>query len=123
MIGTLTGSPSRVDLPVPGIIVSSCVYTSADGTLAIALGPKNLSKADFETLMKLVPGMTSVSGVGESAFTVKATIPTGMAGAASIFVLSGTQYFTIQAASRTKSSDALLTSITTLAGTASKKIP
>lgn len=123
VIGTVSGAGVRVDIPLPGMITTACAWASADGTLAIALGPRNISKADFETFMKLVPGATSITGVGESAFSIKAPAPTGMAGAASIFVLSGGQYFTIQAASRTKSSDSLMTGITDLASKAAKNIP
>ncbi len=123
VIGSVTGSPARIDIPLPGFIASACVFTSSDGTLAVAVGPQNISKSDFESLMKLVPGMTAVSGVGDSAFSGKVTATSSMAGAASIFVLSGNTYFTLQATSKSKSSDQLMQSLETLAATAAKKVP
>ena len=122
VIGTLTGTPARVEMPLVGFILSACVYESSDGSLAVATGPSSISKSDFEGLMKLVPNATAVSGVGDSAFAFKATPPTGITGAASIFVLSGNTYFTLQATSKTKTSDSLLTSLQAIASKAAKKL-
>ena len=122
VIGPLTATPARVDIPVTGFVISACVYESADGSMSVALGPANISKTDFENLMKLMPNATQLSGVGDSAFSIKVTPTAGLAGAASIFVHSGSSYFTLQAASKTKSSDALLSSLQDVAMKASKKL-
>lgn len=106
---------------MPGFLLSACVYTSSEGTLTVAVGPKNVSQSDFDSLMKLVPGLTQVSGVGDDAYMGQAS--TSVGGGASIFVLSGQTYFTIQAASTTKSSSELQQSLQTLAATAVKNVP
>ncbi|HET8569146.1 MAG TPA: hypothetical protein VFM93_09190 [Candidatus Limnocylindria bacterium] len=115
MIGALTTEPAKVTIPLPGFVANACVYASADGTLTVATGPRNLSRTEVEAFMRLVPGTTSVSGVGDVAFAARGDVPQGMAGAASIFALKGGTYFTVQATSRSKSSDALQTALTELA--------
>src|SRR5437867_919955 len=49
LIGTTTNPPSEVELPMTGFTVSACIWTSANGTLTVALGPKNLTKDSFDT--------------------------------------------------------------------------
>jgi hypothetical protein len=115
VIGTLAAEPTRVDLPMPGFIASACVYASDDGALTIAMAPRGLGRAEFETGMRLVPGATSLSGVGDIAFSVRSDVPSGAAGAASIAAHKGSTFFSVQATSRTKSSDTLLAGITELA--------
>ena len=122
VIGTLVTEPTKVDMPMPGFVASACVFASADGALTVAFGPRGLGRTEFETGARLIPGVTSVSGVGDSAFTVKVDVPTGAAGAASIVALKGSTYFTVQATSRSKSSDALQTAITELARKAASSL-
>lgn len=99
-----------------GFTVTACIYASADGTLTTAVGPKNLTKDAFDTAMKTVPDVsTSVSGVGDSAYSFRADVPQGMAGAAGIVATKSGTYFTVQAAHKTKTSATLLTSLTDLA--------
>lgn len=100
---------------MPGFVASACVYASNDGALTVALGPRVLGRTEFETGARLVPGATAVTGVGDSAFAVKTDVPSGTAGAGSIVALKGSTYFTVQATSRSKSSDALMTAVTDLA--------
>lgn len=115
VIGTLITQPAKVDLPLPGFIASACIYASNDGTLTVALGPRSIGRTEFETVVRLAPGATAISGVGDSAFSLKADAPAGALGAAAIVALKGTTYFTVQATHRTKTSDALLTAVTDLA--------
>jgi len=115
VIGTLITQPAKVDLPLPGFIASACIYASNDGTLTVALGPRSIGRTEFEAVVRLAPGATAISGIGESAFSLRADAPSGAAGAAAIVALKGTTYFTVQATHRTKTSDALLTAITDLA--------
>ncbi|TMB95623.1 MAG: hypothetical protein E6J38_05350 [Chloroflexi bacterium] len=122
LIGTTTNPPSEVELPMTGFTVSACIWTSANGTLTVALGPKNLTKDSFDTAMKSATMLTPVSGVGDSAFSIKLDVPQGMAGSAGIVVLKNGTYFSIQSAHKTKTSDELLKSITDLAKSASSKI-
>ncbi len=56
-----------------------------------------------------------MTGIGDAAFSVRTDVPSGAAGAASIVALEGSTYFTVQATSRSKSSDALQSAITELA--------
>jgi hypothetical protein len=115
VIGTLVTTATSIQLPLPAFTATACVYASSDGALTIALGPRGLGRTEFETAARLVPGATAISGVGDSAFSIRTDVPSGAAGAASIVALKGSTYFTVQATSRTKSSDALLTGITDLA--------
>jgi hypothetical protein len=111
-----------VDLPVPGFVVSACVYASADGTLTFALGPRGLARNDFESVMRLVPNATSLTGIGDSAFSLKVDVASGMAGAAGIVALKGGNYFTVQAASRSKTSEQLSSALQDLAKKAASKL-
>ncbi len=104
-----------IQLPLPGFTATACVYASNDGALSIALGPRGLGRTEFEIGARLVNGATAISGIGDSAFSIRTDAPSGAAGAASIVALKGSTYFTVQATSRTKSSDALLAGITDLA--------
>jgi hypothetical protein len=122
LIGTTTNPPSEVQLPMQGFTVSACIWTSSNGTLIVALGPKNMTKDTFDSAMKSATSATSVSGVGDSAYSVKLALPQGMAGAAGIVVLKNGTYFSIQAAHKTTTSDELLKSVTDLAKSASSKI-
>ena len=115
VIGTLTTQPAKVDLPLPGFVASACIFASADGTLTVATGPRTIGRTEFETVVRLAPGATAVTGVGDSAFSLRADVPSGAAGAAGIVALKGTTYYTVQATHRSKSSDALLTGVTDLA--------
>lgn len=122
IIGETSNPATEIELPMPGFTISACVWTSANGTLTVALGPKGLSKDVFDTAMKSSTMLTPVSGVGESAYSIKLDIPQGMAGAAGIVAVKNGTYFTVQAVHKTKTSDELLKSITDLAKSASSKI-
>lgn len=100
---------------MPGFVASACVYASNDGALTVALGPRVIGRTEFEAGARLVPGATAVTGIGDAAFSVRTDVPSGAAGAASIVALKGSTYFTVQATSRSKSSDALMTAVTDLA--------
>ena len=116
VIGSLTTTPAKVELPLVGFTVAACVYASNDGTLTAALGPKNLSKESFDTAMRTVPDLAgTVSGVGDSAYSIRLDAPQGLAGAAGIVATKSGTYFTIQAAHKTKSSSTLMTNVTDLA--------
>lgn len=66
--------------------------------------------------MRLVPQTgTAVSGAGDLAYSNHVDLPFRAAGAATIVVLDGSTFFTVEARSVTRSSDALLSSITDLA--------
>ena len=108
--------PAKVELPLVGFSVMACVYASNEGTLTTAVGPKNMSKESFDLAMKTVPDIAgTVSGVGDSAYSVKLDVPQGMAGMAGIVATKSGTYFTLQAAHKTKNSTTLLSSITDLA--------
>jgi hypothetical protein len=109
-------------MPMPGFVASACIFASADGALTVAFGPRGLGRAEFEAAARLVPGATAVSGVGDSAFSVKVDVPSGAAGATSVVALKGSTYFTVQATSRSKASDALLTGVTDLAKKAASSL-
>ncbi len=115
IIGTLTTTPTTVSLPLVGFSVSACVFASNEGTLTAAIGPRNLSKDSFDVAMRTVPDLTAVSGVGDSAYSVRLDAPTGMAGAAGIVATKSGVYFTVQAAHKTKTSSALMTGVTDIA--------
>lgn len=115
-IGTLTTMPAKVELPLVGFSVMACVYASSEGTLTTAVGPKNMTKESFDLAMRTVPDIAgTVSGVGDSAYSVKLDVPQGMAGMAGIVATKSGTYFTLQAAHKTKNSTTLLSSITDLA--------
>jgi len=107
--------------PLPSASVTACIWTSSDGTLTVAVGPRGFTKDMFDTTMKSA-NLTAVSGVGESAYSLTLDVPTGMKGAAGIVVVKSGTYYTIQATHKTKTSDDLLKSITDLAKTAASKI-
>lgn len=115
LIGDLSTEPTALSLPLPGFTASTCVFASADGTLTIVTGPKGLSRSDFDTLARFTPGATEVSGIGESAFSIRAEVPQGMAGAAAILALDDGEYFTVQAAHRSKTSEQLRSGLTDIA--------
>ncbi len=115
VVGTLITQPAKVDVPLPGFTASACIYASSDGTLTVALGPRAIGRTEFESVVRLAPGATAVTGIADSAFSVKVDVPSGAAGAAGIVALKGATYYTVQATHRSKSSDALLTAVTDLA--------
>jgi hypothetical protein len=105
-----------IDLPLPGVIGSGCAYRSNEGALDVTFGWGALGRTEFETGVRRVPGgATAVSGAGDVAYSIHVDLPFRAAGAATIVVLDGSTYFTVEARSITKSSDALLSSITDLA--------
>jgi len=116
VIGTLTNAPAKLELPLIGFTVNACVYASNEGTLTAAVGPRNLTKEGFDIAMRTVPDLAgSVSGVGDSAYSIKLDAPTGMAGAAGIVATKAGTYFTVQAAHKTKSSSTLMGGVMDLA--------
>lgn len=119
VIGTVTAQQARTDT-VPGTTapmnVTACVFTSADGAMTFAVTRAPVTRADFEAAVRQVPGVRAEAGVGDSAFsgTVSAT-GAGLGSATTLFVLKGSTYFTIQAASRTRDGAALLIAARALA--------
>lgn len=112
----MTSSPSKFELPLVGFTVNACVFTSNEGTVTAAIGPRNLTKESFDLAMRTVPDLAgSVSGVGDSAYSIRLDAPTGMAGAAGIVATKSGTYFTVQAAHKTKSSSTLMGGVTDLA--------
>ena len=122
VIGSDAQTATQIVIPTPVFNLTGCVWTSKDGTLTVAVGPKNIDKSAFDTAMKATTLMTPVSGVGDSAYSFKLDPPTGFAGAAGIVVVKNGQYFTIQVAHKTGSSTSLSTVITDLAKTMAGKI-
>jgi hypothetical protein len=128
IIGLLRTEPTKVesdaleprvwplDLPLPGVTGSGCAYRSNEGALDVTFGWGALGRPEFETgVRRLQRGATAVSGAGDVAYSIHVDLPFRAAGAATIVVLDGSTYFTVEARSVTKSSDALLSSITDLA--------
>jgi hypothetical protein len=116
VIGPLTTSPAKMELPLVGFTVNACVFASNEGTLTTAVGPRNLTKESFDLAMRTVPDLAgSVSGVGDSAYSIRLDAPSGMAGAAGIVATKSGTYFTVQAAHKTKSSSTLMGGVTDLA--------
>jgi len=109
-------------IPAVTFTITGCVWTSPDGTLTVALGPKNIAKDAFDTAMRTTSLMTPVSGVGDSAYSFKLDVPQGMAGAAGIVAVKNGQYFTIQVAHKSGSSASLLQVITDLAKSMAGKL-
>lgn len=122
VIGNDAKPATEIVIPAPGFTVSGCVWTSKDGALTIAVGPKNIQKDAFDTAMRATSLATPVSGVGDSAYSFKLDVPQGMAGAAGIVVVKNGQYFTVQVAHKTGSSAALQTVVQDLAKTIAGKI-
>jgi hypothetical protein len=122
VIGSDAQTATAIVIPAIGFTLNGCVWTSKDGTLTVALGPKNLDKTAFDTAMKSTSLMTPVSGVGDSAYSFKLDVPQGMAGAAGIVAVKNGQYFTIQVAHKSGSSASLLQVITDLAKTMAGKL-
>lgn len=122
VIGSNVNPPTEIVIPAVTFTITGCVWTSPDGTLTVALGPKNIAKDAFDTAMRATSLMTPVSGVGDSAYSFKLDVPQGMAGAAGIVAVKNGQYFTIQVAHKSGSSSALLQVVTDLAKTMAGKI-
>ena len=122
VIGSDAATATMIVIPTPAFTLNGCVWTSKDGTLTVALGPKNLDKAAFTAAMSATSVMTQVSGVGDAAYSFKIDPPAGFAGAAGIVAVKNGQYFTIQVAHKSGSSTALLTVITDLAKSMAGKI-
>lgn len=111
-----------IQIPAIAFTITGCVWTSPDGTLTVATGPRNIDKSAFDAAMRSTSLVTPVSGVGDSAYSLKLDVPQGMAGAAGIVAVKNGQYFTIQVAHKSGSSTALLQVITDLAKTVAGKI-
>jgi len=122
IIGSNANPPTEIVIPAVTFTVTGCTWTSPDGALTVAVGPKNIAKEAFDTAMRATSIMTPVSGVGDSAYSFKLDVPQGFAGAAGIVAVKNGQYFTVQVAHKTGSSSALLQVLTDLAKTMAGKI-
>lgn len=115
VVGTVTDQPAATSAPMTGVAdkASVCAYRGASGLLTIAVLTKAMTRSDFDSLMRQVPGVQPISGVGDAAYGTSAG--TNGANGASILVLKGTTYFTIVATSSSNDSSAMLASLKTLA--------
>jgi hypothetical protein len=122
VIGTVSDQPSQTSAPMTGVAdrASVCAYRGANGLLSVAVLSKAMTRSDFDSTMRQVPGIQPISGVGDAAYGAAA----GANGAngASILVLKGTTYFTIVATSSSGDSTAMLNSLKTLAGNVAGKL-
>lgn len=116
VIGTVSDQPSQTSAPMTGVAdrASVCAYRGANGLLSVAVLSKAMTRSDFDSTMRQVPGIQPISGIGDAAYGAAAG--TNGANGASILVLKGTTYFTIVATSSSTDSTAMLNSLKTLAG-------
>lgn len=116
VIGSVTDQPSQTSAPMTGVAdkASVCAYRGANGLLTVAVLSKAMTRSDFDSTMRQVPGVQPISSIGDAAYGASAG--TNGANGASILVLKGTTYFTIVATSSSSDSTAMLNSLKTLAG-------
>jgi hypothetical protein len=122
VVGTVTDQPAATSAPMTGVAdkASVCAYRGANGLLTIAVLTKAMTRSDFDSLMRQVPGVQPISGIGDAAYGTSAG--TNGANGASILVLKGTTYFTIVATSSSNDSSAMLDSLKTLATKVTSKL-
>lgn len=122
VVGTVTDQPAATSAPMTGVAdkASVCAYRGANGLLTIAVLTKAMTRSDFDSLMRQVPGVQPISGMGDAAYGTSAG--TNGANGASILVLRGTTYFTIVATSSSNDSSAMLDSLKTLATKVTSKL-
>lgn len=122
VIGTVSDQPSATSAPMTGVAeqASVCAYRGANGLLTVAVLSKAMTRSDFDSVMRQVPGVQPVSGIGDAAYGTSA----GANGAtgASVLVLKGTTYFTLVATSSSSDGSAMLDSLKTLAGKVASKL-
>jgi outer membrane receptor for Fe3+-dicitrate len=122
VVGAVIDQPSSTSAPMTGVAdkASVCVYRGANGLLTVAVLSKAMTRSDFDSVMRQVPGVQAISGIGDAAFGTSAG--TTGANGASILVLKGTTYFTIVATSSSTDGSTMLTSLKTLAGKITDKL-
>lgn len=89
--------------------VTACAFTSSDGLLTFAVSRAPVTRTDFDTAARQIPGVQAESGLGDAAYS--GTISVAGAGVTTLMVLKGSTYFTLQGTSRTKDGPALLAAL------------
>ena len=122
VVGTVSDQPAATSAPMTGVAdrASVCAYRGANGLLTVAVLTKAMTRSDFDSLMRQVPGVQPISGIGDAAYGTSA----GANGAngASVLVLKGSTYFTIVATSSSSDGSGMLDSLKTLATKVSGKL-
>lgn len=123
VVGTVSDTPTGTSAPsMPGVAdkASVCVYRGASGLLTVAVLDRATTKADFDNIAKQVPGAQPISGLGDAAYGASSGA-SGAAGA-SVLVLKGSKYLSLSVTSSSKTADALLDGLKTLARSAVTKL-
>lgn len=123
LVGAVTDAPVSTSAPaVPGVAdqASACVYRGASGVLTVAVVDRSTSRADFDNVAKQVPGAQPVPGLGDAAYG--ASSGGGSAGGATVLVLKGSKFLSLSVSASSKSGDALLDALKTLARSAIAKL-
>jgi hypothetical protein len=107
---------------MPGVAAaaSACVYRGANGLLTIAVLDGATSRADFDNIAKQLPGTQPISGLGDAAYG--ASSGTSGAAGATVLSLKGSKYLSLSVTSSSKTGDALLDGLKSLARTAVGKL-
>ena len=123
IVGAVTETPVSTSAPaVPGVAdqASACVYRGTTGVLTVAVVDRSTSRADFDNVAKQVPGAQPISGLGDAAYG--ASSGGGSAGGATVLVLKGSKFLSLSVSASSKSGDALLDALKTLARSAIAKL-
>src|SRR5512135_2804339 len=74
VVGTVTDQPAATSAPMTGVAdrASVCAYRGANGLLTIAVLTKAMTRTDFDSLMRQVPGVQPISGIGDAAYGTSA---------------------------------------------------
>ena len=122
VVGTVTDTPAGTSVPsVPGVAggASACVYRGASGVLTVAVVDRATSRADFDNAARAITAQP-IPGLGDAAYGGSAG--TSGVGGSTVLVLKGSTYLSLSATSTTKTADALLDGLKTLARTAIAKL-
>ena len=123
VVGAVSDTPVSTSAPaVPGVAdqASACVYRGASGVLTVAVVDRSTSRADFDNVAKQVPGAQPIPGLGDAAYG--ASSGGGSAGGATVLVLKGSKFVSLSVSASSKSGDALLDALKTLARSAIAKL-
>lgn len=115
VIGPVSEEPAATSAPLIGVAErgSVCLFRSRDGVFVAAVLERAITRSEFDALVRQLPGVQPVDGIGDNAYATVASV--GGAGASSVLVLKGSTYFTVTATMTTKSGDALLEGLKALA--------
>ena len=108
VVGTISDTPAATAGTLPGVADkgSVCAYRGATGLMTVGLLTKALTRSDFDSLAKQIPGVQPISGLGDAAYG--AAGGTSGANGATLLVLKGGTYFSLSATSTSGTADASL---------------